>query len=211
MVQVYSLVLPDTLEAVGAHSVYLTYLTAQEKERTKMFRFERDQVQYAYMHGYLRHVLAGHVGVAPQEIAFTLGEHGKPYLQNGEVFFNIAHTAGRGLIALSDEGEVGVDIERRSRDCDHHLLARRVFTTTERHDWEAVPEGEKRDAFLTTWVAKEAYTKAVGLGLQMPFPSFSVATIPTLHWLDAGEAYIAALAAPSKMPLACILHPIAGS
>jgi 4'-phosphopantetheinyl transferase len=207
MVQVYSIVLPEKLEISAPYSAYLT---DQEKNRATQFRFERDQVQYLYMHGYLRYLLAGHVGVAPQEICFTLGEQGKPYLENSRVFFNIAHTKGRGLIALSDEGEVGVDIERRDRDCDHHLLARRVFAPEERGDWEATGEAEKKSALLTTWVAKEAYTKAVGMGLQMPFPSFAVAAIPTLHWLDVGEDYIAALATVSTAPVACILHTVGG-
>jgi 4'-phosphopantetheinyl transferase len=215
MVQVYSIVLPDKMEVSASYSAYLT---TEERERAAQFRFERDQVQYLSMHGHLRYLLAGYVGVAPQEIRFMLGEQGKPYLENSRVFFNIAHTKGRGLIALSDEGEVGVDIERRDRDCDYHLLARRVFAPEERTDWEANMEAEKHNGFLTTWVAKEAYTKAVGLGLQMPFSSFAVTEIPTLHWLDVGEEYIAALATLDKTPLtcskpkvACILHTLGGS
>jgi phosphopantetheinyl transferase len=136
-------------------------------------------------------------------------------VENMPLWFNIAHTHGHGLIVLSTAGEVGVDIERRDRNCDHHLLARRVFTPEEREDWSVVPEAEKKHAFLTTWVAKEAYTKATGEGLQRGFSTFAMSEIPVLHWLDIGEDYIAALAtpdpsAPTKTSLAYRLHRIGG-
>jgi 4'-phosphopantetheinyl transferase len=214
MLQTYVLALPQRWAEVegetGSAWGYPDCLTPAEQARAMTFRFESDQVQYALMHAALRQLLSKHLGIAPRDIAYSFGEQGKPYIADTPLFFNIAHTKGKGIIALSDQGDIGVDIEQSDRDCDHHLLARRVFTERERRDWEDKQhEVEKKHAFLTTWVAKEAYTKAVGLGLQMSFRSFDIADIPSLHWLEVGETYIAALSALAPTPkptMACMLQ-----
>lgn len=86
------------------------------------------------------------------------------------VCYNLSHSGDYTLLALSDN-EVGVDIER-IKPVDLRL-AEKFFTKKE---WEAI-EGAGGGAlrlFYRTWVIKEAYLKALGVGLNRPLNSFEV-------------------------------------
>ncbi|MDR1734339.1 MAG: hypothetical protein LBR73_05620 [Oscillospiraceae bacterium] len=81
---------------------------------------------------------------------FHNGPYGKPYLNDGP-FFNVAHTHGAVLLAVSEYGEVGCDIEKLDRPCPG---AERFMQKSER--------GMNP---IQAWVRKEAVAKAAGKGI----------------------------------------------
>lgn len=86
------------------------------------------------------------------------------------VFFNLSHSGGWTVVALSD-GEVGVDVQQvRPVDAG---VAKRFFTDGERRQIEAAGDGAT-ELFYRIWTVKEAYLKALGTGLNRPLNSFSV-------------------------------------
>jgi len=87
---------------------------------------------------------------APQVL---LREDGKPYLPDGP-FFSISHADGMVLLAVSELGEIGCDVERADRPLRNEEAIRRKI---------AVP-GEEDVPLLTLWVRKEAEFKAEGTG-----------------------------------------------
>jgi 4'-phosphopantetheinyl transferase len=95
---------------------------------------------------------------------FAAGPHGKPRLDDSGagVRFNLSHSAGLALIAIARDAEVGVDLEEIRPRTDLGGVARRVFTEAER---EAVEVGGE-EAFYRHWVAKEAFVKATGRGIE---------------------------------------------
>jgi 4'-phosphopantetheinyl transferase len=96
---------------------------------------------------------------------FTVGPHGKPRLddESAGVRFNLSHSGDLGLIAIAQGAvEVGVDLEEIRPRTDLRGVARRVFTQAER---EAVEAGGEI-AFYRHWVAKEAFVKATGRGIE---------------------------------------------
>ena len=78
---------------------------------------------------------------------------GKPYLPGGP-FFGISHSGGLVLLAVSELGEIGCDIERTDRPVRNEAAIRRKI---------AEP-GEEDVPLLTLWVKKEAVFKAGGPG-----------------------------------------------
>ena len=83
------------------------------------------------------------------EIALT--SLGKPYFPaHPEVHFNLSHTAGAVLVALSDR-PVGADIEH-IRPVSQRAMRRLADVTTER-------------AFFQSWVRREALAKRSGTGV----------------------------------------------
>ena len=83
------------------------------------------------------------------EIALT--SLGKPYFPaHPEVHFNLSHTAGAVLVALSDR-PVGADIEH-IRPVSQRAMRRLADVTTER-------------AFFQSWVRREALAKRSGAGV----------------------------------------------
>lgn len=90
-------------------------------------------------------------------------EQGKPYFPDSPWHFSISHTPRHAFCALSRKN-VGIDAEELDRKV-HLKLADRVLSPTEKEQFDAAQD--KRRAFLTFWVLKEAEAKCSGEGLRI--------------------------------------------
>ncbi len=95
------------------------------------------------------------------EIIF--GDQGKPAFIDARPFwFNLSHSGDDIALLLSDEGEVGCDIEViRPRD-NWQSLANAVFSTNEHQELEREAPEDKLAAFWRIWTRKEAMVKQRG-------------------------------------------------
>jgi 4'-phosphopantetheinyl transferase len=122
----------------------------------------------------IRSVLGGLLEVRPQDV--ELGrrlcpccadpEHGPPTVLRPAtpLWIGISHTAGCGMLAVSD-GPVGIDVER-VRQVRTDDLAAAVLAPAEAAHLRSLPEGPARTgAFLRVWTRKEAVLKGVGIGI----------------------------------------------
>lgn len=115
----------------------------------------------------LRAILADYLHAAPDMLAFIAGEHGRPVLAgpHAALSFNWSHSGDHALLAIAHGIAPGIDLERlrpRPRALD---IARRYFCTDEADALAALEPGQRDDAFLSLWTAKEAVLKATGRGL----------------------------------------------
>ncbi len=147
-----------------------------DDELAKAERFRSDLIRARYIVGRaaLRRVLADRLGCSPAAIRFTYGRNGKPMLEGGrgQVEFNVAHSGGDAVIALAVGAAIGVDLELLRPIADLESLAHFVFTDVERRELELAPDPVS--AFLNGWTRKEAYVKALGLGLSAPLKEITV-------------------------------------
>lgn len=120
---------------------------------------------------FAQRVLGEYLGVSKDELVIERDYFGKPYLKNyPKVFFNLSHTKGMIICAVSDE-PVGVDIERMGRF--NKRIAEKFFTNNEQsYVFSKADDLDKR--FCEIWTKKEAYVKWLGLGMAVPFKSFDV-------------------------------------
>ena len=141
-------------------------------------------------------MLAATCGCRPDEIAFTTGPFGKPRLAAGSPFFSASHSGDFWAVALAD-CELGLDIERIDPAFDRAETIE-LFAPGEREALTALSGPAALDAFFTCWTRKEAFVKALGLGLSHPLTTFevSVGAEPTL--LSGGEGW--RLLAPRLAP-----------
>jgi 4'-phosphopantetheinyl transferase len=142
-------------------------LSDDERERAGRLREGPIRNEFVAARGLLRSILSRYRLLPPTAFRFRHGPTGKPHLDGvePELFFNVSHSAGMALLALTGRGEVGVDVER-PRDVKNHVgLARRYFLPQEADGLEALPPEASRRAFFRVWTAKEAILKAAGLGL----------------------------------------------
>jgi len=158
---------------------FRSILSRDETERAWRFLRDRDRDRYVFAHGILRRILAACRGVAPIDLAFGAGEHGKPFLldpQPGKpsLEFNLSHSGDCLLIATALGISLGVDVERSSRKVEFEDLSDRFYSADESAVVRRAPEASRRRVFFDTWVCKEAFIKAVGQGLTMPLDSFSI-------------------------------------
>ena len=200
-VQVWLEWIDDAPTAVG-----MALLDDDERARAGRFRFERDRRRFVARRAFLRHVLAGYVGVAPRNLRYRTSSNGKPELAGTfGVAFSASHADGLAVVAVAIDGQVGVDVERSRPMADSLDLARRLFSAWERARVEAAPTSMRSEAFLRIWTRKEAYVKFVGTGLSMPLDAFDVldervrlsrpdATTPRLQALELPNGYVGAVA-----------------
>ena len=74
---------------------------------------------------------------------------------------------------MTEEHDVGIDVEWLDRRPASGDLARRFFAPAECAQLEALPPARTDEAFLSIWILKEAYIKAIGKGLAQPLDSFA--------------------------------------
>lgn len=128
-------------------------------------------------------------------------DHGKPR-KVGDLHYSLSHSANRVAVAVTDGGQVGVDIERVSEvsGIERYVL----------HPDEVLPEHSSD--LLRYWVRKEAVLKATGVGLSVSMSSLRVSApteVPavleypdrdlapseiSLHDVDVGSGYLASVA-----------------
>jgi 4'-phosphopantetheinyl transferase len=167
------------------------------EERARAARFARpDQARrWVASRAALRALLGARLGVAPRDVRFEHGPHGKPQVVGGPCF-NLSHAGAVALVALADGRELGIDVERTDRR-SHAIV--RALTEAEREALGAAPGHVE---LLRVWCRKEALAKATGGGLRWAPERFDT-TAPgpyALADVEAGQGYVAALAVAGGAP-----------
>jgi 4'-phosphopantetheinyl transferase len=155
-------------------------LTEAEKSRAGQFYFENDQRSYLLQRGLLRQILAGYLGIRPQEVAFQYSSGGQPRLVDTTPKFSLAHSGDLMLIAITHDTQIGIDVEmeRILSDTDMTRIVCRRFSPEERHEYFALPAGDHMRAFYCGWTRKEAFLKAIGQGLAFGLDQVTVTLDP---------------------------------
>ena len=175
-------------------------LPAAERERAAAMRRPGAATRWASARWALRHVLARYLEQEPVEIELALGPHGKPALALApeRLRFNLSHSGGIALVAVSREHEVGVDVEQVRAGRDVVALAERALPSEDVAAVRDAPDEERAEVFHRRWARHEARLKCLGTGLgaqpQAPAPV-------ALSDLDPGPGYAAAVAvAATELP-----------
>ncbi|MGO9126041.1 MAG: 4'-phosphopantetheinyl transferase family protein [Terriglobales bacterium] len=166
-------------------------LDHHEQSRAARFIVPEPRIQFILSRAFLRIALGRYLQIEPREVSFRTAEHGKPELADlHRLHFNLSHTDGVTVIAVTREGRVGVDVERVRENLDPLQLGARFFSPKESEWLRSQPAGQRFAAFFACWTAKEAYVKACGAGLSAPLDGFGVIPHPgdaELHLEIYGE------------------------
>jgi 4'-phosphopantetheinyl transferase len=125
---------------------------------------------------WLRALLSRRLGVTPSSIKFSTGPHGKPFLRTATqpVSFNASHSGGWFAVAVTEESEIGLDIEGARPGFPALDVARQFFTPAEEIALARLGGVERERLFFRLWTAKEALMKATGLGVKLAPNSIAV-------------------------------------
>lgn len=161
------------------------WLAAAERDRADRFHRDRDRHTFILARGGLRWLLGQYLGVAPEAIAFSYGDHGKPQLAappslDPALTFNLAHSGDWVVYALTRGAAIGVDVEAIAPRRYGEGLIQRCLTPQEQHTLSPDLATRQRQ-FFDYWTAKEAYLKATGQGLSYPMTAVEVVWTTAHH------------------------------
>ena len=162
------------LDAAGEVAALAACLSADERERAHGLLTGTHQRRFVVARAMLRRLLGLYLSQASGAVAFSRGAHGKPFLQEGGLQFNVSHTRELALYAIAHTREVGVDVEWMRPQVAHEQIAARFFSLEEQEALGRVPAEARRAAFYNIWTRKEAYVKARGDGLAAGLGTFAV-------------------------------------
>ncbi len=157
-------------------------LSTDEQTKAERFHFPKDRSQFIVSRGALRAILSRYLNINSHILRFDYNPYGKPSLiaaQGGDTLrFNLSHSRGIALIALTQNRDIGVDIEGINPNISYLEIAESFFSSLENTMLRSLPEHLQLTAFFTCWTRKEAYIKAVGKGLSIPLNQFDVTLAP---------------------------------
>lgn len=166
-------------------------LSPAEQQRALRFKFDLHRNRFIAAKGSLRLLLGEYLGIAPEIICFSTNTHGKPFLtkqSDKPLYFNASDSQDLALFALSHQEWIGVDLEFIRDSSDSLAIAQRFFSDHEYQYLLQLPATQQQTAFFKIWTLKEAFIKALGLGLSFPLKDFDVA-------IDNDKAYMAGIRA----------------
>ena len=148
---------------------YQSLLSSDEQERYRRFHFDRDRHHYLVAHALLRKALSAYVDVDPSAWQFSQNKHGRPEISGPDIEpllrFNLTHTNGLVACVVTLESDCGIDVERLSARGNLMGIAEKMFAASEQQDLMNLDGQAFLDRFFTYWTLREAYCKALGVGI----------------------------------------------
>lgn len=192
-------------------------LSPEEHERAGRFYFQKDRERFIVARGLLRALLGRYLSVEADQLRFCYSPYGKPALSpdlcSSELRFNLSHSHGLALYAITRGREVGIDLEQIRPEPVNEPIAERFFSAPEVAALRALPAALQPEGFFNCWTRKEATIKARGEGLTVSLDQFQVSLAPgepaallsvngdpaeasrwSLRELQPGADYVAAIA-----------------
>lgn len=143
-----------------------TLLSAEEVTRLGQFKRQQAADQFLTGRALLRSTFGELLARNPRALQLQHSAEGKPSLRDNDGWhFNLSHSSDWVALALSRDGEVGVDIESSARRNNIDGIAERFFRPEESAWLQSLPEIQRREKFFQLWTVKEATVKALGRGI----------------------------------------------
>ena len=172
----------DLKQLSGEINNFYSILAEDEHERADKLKVEDKKQQYIITRGALRQRLGLLTNIDPKDFVFEYFEHGKPVLNNDarftDITFNVSHSNDLALIAIAQEQNIGIDIEKINHELNHQALMTRFFSEAEQTEFQTMPDANRAKAFCACWTRKEAFIKAVGDGVSYGLDNFDIAVDP---------------------------------
>lgn len=156
-----------------------SYLSYEEKIRMNRLLRESLKRQYVISHGFLRLLLGKYLAIVPSKIQYNYNKFKKPFcIQDPSLYFNMSHSNNYIAYVFSYGYRAGIDIEFIKYIPKIENLFSSIASPQEGFLFEKQNEIDKTYFFYKTWTIKEAFLKALGVGLTYPLSDVETTIIP---------------------------------
>lgn len=156
----------------------LTWLDKDERQRHQRIQPKEGKRQFALCRSALRASLIEILHCNNDDLRFTDSRESKPVaIVRDKIVqhnFNVSHSYRHGMIALSEKGRVGIDVEERVVRYDIGGEITKAFSPTERMALRNTQGDNNVQMFFRLWTIKESLIKAIGEGFRLDTSSFTI-------------------------------------
>ena len=149
-------------------------LSHDESERADRYLVQSSREQFIITRAVLRLLLGSLLNLSPQQVLFIKNSYGKPLIDHCLYGFNVSHSHNMAAIIISKCLHVGVDIELMKSRFASKNIANRFFSNLEKNWLSSLLDRDYVDGFYKIWCGKEAVSKAIGKGMHLRLPDYSV-------------------------------------
>lgn len=197
-------------------------LPAEEIARAEGFREEAHRARFLARRVWMRRVLGSYVGMRPRDLPLRFNRFGKPELPGGSIGFSLSHSDGKAMLAVALGADLGCDLEQVDPGLVDTWGLQELLHPEEARAIASLASAEKVEAFYGCWTCKEAFVKALGVGLSMALDEFQVRLRPgraprlgpgcegwTVRTFDPWPGFKAAVVAPGEDWRLSLMRPAA--
>jgi 4'-phosphopantetheinyl transferase len=162
-------------------------LLLSEKEYCRFQRFRplSKKAEFIAARLLLRHLLLSYTSCNIVQTEAIPDEMGRPFwYEKGAplaLFFSLSHTKNLICCALSHHREIGCDVESLAPRKYERDLTDKVMSDEELQFYRQLHPQDQSTFFYRSWTLKEAFVKALGQGLRIPFTALSFTHMATIQ------------------------------
>ena len=197
------------------------HLSTEERARRDRLRFGADRRDFTIAHDLLRRALSRCAHLPPGNWHFAINEYGKPSIENIDpqaraLSFSLSHTRGCVACAITSNAPLGIDVERVDQSHCIQDIADRYFSETEAAWLRQCSDQLRNIRFAELWTLKEAFSKAIGVGLSgslagvsFRFDEYARMEFSGLPAIDPHEWHFALFEPVYEVRLAIVIRSVA--
>jgi 4'-phosphopantetheinyl transferase len=155
-------------------------LSSSERQRAKRLKVKHRRESFIHNRAITRHILASYAALSPHRVPLTTSPEGKPLWDDqtagslNSLCFNLSHRGDLAILAVSQGRHVGVDLETLDAGNNYEAIARQALSPRELALYDQLPAQDRPATLLRAWTCKEAFLKALGVGLSRPLAEIEV-------------------------------------
>lgn len=177
LIHVWSVIPEQAFHCMG-HLRLQAFLSKNEIIKSKEIRSVQKMIEYLVTRAFVRHCLSRYFSMNPNEFEFEFEKAGRPKLVtkklNSDLYFSISHTAGLVSCAFSRFPDLGLDVEKMSSGEHLMEMSSDILSVEELSTIEPLSQNRKLQILSEIWTLKEAYLKALGIGMVDDLRSFGI-------------------------------------
>jgi len=166
---------------------YASILSPEERARHQRFHFDRDRHLFLVSHALVRKVLSSYIEFDPSAWQFSGNEFGRPEISNPgfslPLRFNLSHTPGLAACVVTLHEDCGIDAEKLHARGDQTGVAEKMFAAPEQAALKKLEGQAFLERFLVYWTLREAYCKALGVGIAHSRKDYSFEIAGREQWV----------------------------
>lgn len=159
--------------------IFYYCLSIEEKTKATEIRCRIQKKRYIISHGFLRFLLGECLSIFPSKVEYSYNKFQKPLCkQDPNLYFNMSHSNNYVCYVFSFNYKVGIDIEFINNIFKIEDLLPSIAAPEEALAFDKPYEADKAYLFYKMWTIKEAFLKALGIGLSYPLSDIETTILP---------------------------------